>query len=422
MLGDAPRTGAYRDALERNPALLAGARVLDVGCGTGILSLFAARGGAAVVGGVDGSARMAATAAALAADNGMGPPPGAAAGAPGRVTTVAGKLEELKELPAGCPQQFDVLVSEWMGYCLLFESMLDTVLCARDRFLKPGGAVLPDIATMHLAGFSRVRPRARRRRLRRARLRIAALRADAPPRCARPQAAEGAPFWDDVYGFNFSRVAREVRAETLAGRAARVCPVAASAVITAAAEFKRFDLTTMAPSDVEFHADFALPVLDEGARARARVRQLRRGCHHGWHAPPRASTARSRLRAGSSWCAELLRLCACAQRARWSATAWWCGSTRSSARVSARRSPWCCPRRRTRPPRTGRRRSSTSRRAVCALRPPAHRRELCFYARRNPSRWQASPRRRMLLRGARPRACICCLCSARHVRLTRGAC
>jgi hypothetical protein len=88
---------------------------------------------------------------------------------------------------------------------------------------------------------------------------------------ARPQEAEGAPFWDDVYGFNFSRVAREVRAETLAGRAARVCPVAASAVITAAAEFKRFDLTTMAPSDVEFHSDFVLPVLDNGACACARA-------------------------------------------------------------------------------------------------------------------------------------------------------
>lgn len=30
-------------------------------------------------------------------------------------------------------------MSEWMGYFLLFESMLDTVLVARDRFLKPGG-------------------------------------------------------------------------------------------------------------------------------------------------------------------------------------------------------------------------------------------------------------------------------------------
>ena len=40
------RTEAYRDALQQNPALVKGASVLDVGCGTGILSMFAAQGGA----------------------------------------------------------------------------------------------------------------------------------------------------------------------------------------------------------------------------------------------------------------------------------------------------------------------------------------------------------------------------------------
>lgn len=43
------RTDAYQAALEGNPSLLSGATVLDVGCGTGILSMFAARGGAAAV-------------------------------------------------------------------------------------------------------------------------------------------------------------------------------------------------------------------------------------------------------------------------------------------------------------------------------------------------------------------------------------
>ena len=32
-------------------------------------------------------------------------------------------------------EQVDVIVSEWMGYALLFETMLDTVLHARDRCL-----------------------------------------------------------------------------------------------------------------------------------------------------------------------------------------------------------------------------------------------------------------------------------------------
>ncbi len=34
---------------------------------------------------------------------------------------------------SGVLMQVDVIVSEWMGYALLFESMLDTVLYARDR-------------------------------------------------------------------------------------------------------------------------------------------------------------------------------------------------------------------------------------------------------------------------------------------------
>ena len=37
------------------------------------------------------------------------------------------------------------------GYFLLRESMLDSVLVARDRFLKPGGALYPSHARMFLA-------------------------------------------------------------------------------------------------------------------------------------------------------------------------------------------------------------------------------------------------------------------------------
>jgi hypothetical protein len=48
MLSDRTRTGAYRDFLSSNPALIKDKVVLDVGCGTGILCLFAARAGCVV--------------------------------------------------------------------------------------------------------------------------------------------------------------------------------------------------------------------------------------------------------------------------------------------------------------------------------------------------------------------------------------
>jgi type I protein arginine methyltransferase len=35
-----------------------------------------------------------------------------------------------------------------MGYALLYESMLDSVLVARDRFLRPGGVMVPSQCKM----------------------------------------------------------------------------------------------------------------------------------------------------------------------------------------------------------------------------------------------------------------------------------
>lgn len=66
----------------------------------------------------------------------------------GVIEVVQGMVEELDKSLQVQPQSVDVLVSEWMGYCLLYESMLSSVLFARDRWLKPGGAILPDTATI----------------------------------------------------------------------------------------------------------------------------------------------------------------------------------------------------------------------------------------------------------------------------------
>lgn len=71
------------------------------------------------------------------------------------ISVVAGMIEELDSTMPVPGNSVDVLVSEWMGYCLLFESMLGSVLYARDKWLKPGGAMLPDTASMVTSFCSR---------------------------------------------------------------------------------------------------------------------------------------------------------------------------------------------------------------------------------------------------------------------------
>jgi hypothetical protein len=49
----------------------------------------------------------------------------------------------------------DIIISEWMGNCLFYESMLDTVLFARDKWLAPDGLMFPDKRKLSLCAPSK---------------------------------------------------------------------------------------------------------------------------------------------------------------------------------------------------------------------------------------------------------------------------
>ncbi|XP_010464990.1 PREDICTED: probable protein arginine N-methyltransferase 3 [Camelina sativa] len=230
MLSDKVRTEAYRDALMKNPTLLSGSVVMDVGCGTGILSLFAAKAGASRVVAVEASEKMAKVATKIAKDNKVFND-----NEHNGVLEVAHSMvEELDKSIQIEPHSVDVLVSEWMGYCLLYESMLSSVLYARDRWLKPGGAILPDTATMYVAGFGK--------------------------------GATSLPFWEDVYGFDMSSIGKEILEDT--ARLPIVDVIEERDLVTEPALLQTFDLATMKPDEVDFTATATLEPIESEAKTR----------------------------------------------------------------------------------------------------------------------------------------------------------
>lgn len=139
MLTDRPRQNAYHEAILSNRELFAGKTVLDVGAGTGILSIFCAQAGASKIYAVEAS-NMAKLAEKIVKENGFE-----------QIIEVHQLKIEDFNIAGKDQHQIDIIVSEWMGFYLLHEGMLDSVLFARDKFLKPNGSMFPQNATIYLA-------------------------------------------------------------------------------------------------------------------------------------------------------------------------------------------------------------------------------------------------------------------------------
>ncbi|AJP88122.1 Hmt1p [Saccharomyces cerevisiae YJM1400] len=208
MLQDTVRTLSYRNAIIQNKDLFKDKIVLDVGCGTGILSMFAAKHGAKHVIGVDMSSIIE-MAKELVELNGFSD----------KITLLRGKLEDV-HLPF---PKVDIIISEWMGYFLLYESMMDTVLYARDHYLVEGGLIFPDKCSIHLAGLEDSQYK-----------------------------DEKLNYWQDVYGFDYSPFVPLVLHEPI------VDTVERNNVNTTSDKLIEFDLNTVKIADLAFKSNFKL--------------------------------------------------------------------------------------------------------------------------------------------------------------------
>jgi protein arginine N-methyltransferase 1 len=139
------------------------------------------------------------------------------------ITLIRGKAEEI-ELPDGI-QKVDIIISEWMGYCLFYESMLKTVLYARDKWLVEDGLMFPDKASLHICAIE-----------------------------DREYKQDKVNWWCNVYGFDMTCIRDVAITEPL------VDVVDCKQVVSNSALIKEVDIRTMKVEDLSFSSPFHLQI------------------------------------------------------------------------------------------------------------------------------------------------------------------
>jgi len=137
MLSDSRRMQQYRAAIEAE--VKPGDVVVDLGTGLGVLAMMAVQAGAARVYAVDVRAHLLPVTQRVIDANGMS----------GRITLVEGDATEID-----LPEQVDVIVNELIGDFGTDENIHECVAAVAQRFLRPGGKVLPRKLSTHLVGVA----------------------------------------------------------------------------------------------------------------------------------------------------------------------------------------------------------------------------------------------------------------------------
>jgi tetratricopeptide (TPR) repeat protein len=137
MLNDTPRNDAFERAIQAAVAREGRhARILDIGAGSGLLSMMAARAGAANIVACERVPIIAEAAERIVALNGLD-----------RAIRVISKASNDLAVGKDLEGPADILVSEIISSDLLAENVLDTFQDAHLRLLRKGATIIPRAAT-----------------------------------------------------------------------------------------------------------------------------------------------------------------------------------------------------------------------------------------------------------------------------------
>ena len=145
----------------------------------------------------------------------------------GKIHIIKSDIEDLV-LPDGITQ-VDVIVSDFVGDCVIHKSSLKDVIIARDKFLKPGGLMFPDTVSLYITGVD-----------------------------DNLHLATALSYWDHVYGFDMSAVAGRVKEE------AQLVKFGRSQVMTNSVLVMEIDLESQAATLENVGVPLEMNVLKKG--------------------------------------------------------------------------------------------------------------------------------------------------------------
>jgi type II protein arginine methyltransferase len=138
MLNDRNRNRAFADAIGTLP--LAGATILDIGAGSGLLSILAVRAGAQQVYACEGIPIVAHTASQIIALHQLG-----------ELIRIIPKYSFNLEIGSDLPQRADVLITETVDCGLVGEGLLSIVRHAKKELLREHAKIVPMRASLYAA-------------------------------------------------------------------------------------------------------------------------------------------------------------------------------------------------------------------------------------------------------------------------------